>query len=154
MRVHVGTDHAGFETKGLLVEWLEKTGHDVIDHGAYELDPDDDYPTPCISAAEAAAADGDALGIVLGGSGNGEQMAANRVDGVRAALVWNRETAMLARAHNNANVIAVGARQHTPEEIISFVATFLAEPFSADPRHQRRIDAISAYEQSRSQSQR
>jgi ribose 5-phosphate isomerase B len=90
----------------------------------------------------------DALGIVLGGSGNGEQIAANKVHGIRAALVWNESTAKLAREHNNANVVAVGARQHSREEVLKLVEIFIAEPFSHDERHARRIAKIANFEQS------
>ncbi len=121
------------------------------DHGAYEYNPQDDYPEFIIRAAEAVAEDwrqgGDSLGVVFGGSGNGEQMAANKVRGIRAALVWNVATAQLAREHNNANVVSVGARQHTEEEAISLIDTFIATPFSGDERHVRRIGQIATYEE-------
>lgn len=146
MRVHIGTDHAGYELKNDFVARLTAAGYDVVDHGAHEYDALDDYPPMCIEAAEATVAEPGSLGIVIGGSGNGEQMAANCVKGVRAALVWNLDTAKLAREHNNANVIAVGARQHTADEAWSFVEAFLATPFSEDARHQRRIDLMLDYE--------
>ena len=148
-RLHVGTDHAGFALARFLVARLREDGVEVVDHGAHVLDPRDDYPAPCITAAEAAAADPGSLGLVLGGSGNGEQMAANLVPGVRAALVWNAETAELARAHNDATVISLGARQHTPDDALSLVRIFLATPFSGDPRHARRIGAMADYEATR-----
>ncbi|OKL54498.1 ribose-5-phosphate isomerase [Bowdeniella nasicola] len=150
MRIHVATDHAGFELKNELAEHLRSSGHEVIDHGAHEYDALDDYPAFCIAAGEGVVADEGSLGIVIGGSGNGEQIAANKVNGVRAALVWNHDTAVLARQHNNANVISVGARQHTTEELIELIEAFIAEPFSGDERHQRRIDQIQAYDDSRS----
>lgn len=146
MRLHIGSDHAGFELKTALVEHLTAAGHDVVDHGAFEYDAQDDYPSFCFAAAEAVVAEPGTLGIVIGGSGNGEQIAANKVPGVRAALAWSLETATLGRQHNNANVIAVGGRMHPTEVAISFVDAFVAEPFSGDPRHQRRIDQVSAYE--------
>jgi ribose 5-phosphate isomerase B len=146
MRIHIAADHAGFELKTVLVEHLTAAGHDVVDHGAAEYDAMDDYPPVCFDAGRAVVAEPGTLGIVLGGSGNGEQIAANKVPGVRAALAWNAETATLARAHNDANVIAIGARQHSVDESISLVEAFLAEPFSGDARHQRRIDLISAFE--------
>ena len=105
MRVHIGTDHAGFELKNRLVAQLEKKGHEVTDHGAHEYDALDDYPPFCTDVGEAVVAQPGSLGIVIGGSGNGEQIAANKVAGVRAALVWNEETARLAREHNDANEI-------------------------------------------------
>ena len=148
MRVHIGTDHAGYELKEKVVAHLRGAGHDVVDHGALSYEPLDDYPPFCIEAAEAVVAESGSLGVVIGGSGNGEQMAANRVAGVRAALVWNDATARLAREHNDANVIAVGARQHTAEDALALVDAFLETPFSGDARHQRRIDLMSEYEAS------
>ena len=150
MRVHIATDHAGMELSAHLVERLGAQGYEMVDHGPAEYDAQDDYPGFCINAARAVVADReqglDSLGIVLGGSGNGEQMAANKVRGVRAALAWSLDTARLARQHNDANVISVGARQHTAEEIFALVETFVREPFSGDARHQRRIDQIAEYE--------
>ncbi len=149
MRIHIAADHAGFELKAHLVAHLRTAGHDVVDHGAHEYDSQDDYPAFCLAAGEAVVADPGSLGIVIGGSGNGEQIAANKVDGVRAALAWNLDTARLARQHNDANVISVGGRQHTVEESTSFIDAFLAEPFSGDARHQRRIHQLADYEASR-----
>lgn len=146
MRVHIGTDHAGFELKNRLVAQLENKGHEVTDHGAHEYDALDDYPPFCTDVGEAVVAQPGSLGIVIGGSGNGEQIAANKVAGVRAALVWNEETARLAREHNDANVISVGARQHSEEELEALIDVFLAEPFSGEERHQRRIDLVARYE--------
>ena len=149
MRIHIAADHAGFELKAHLVAHLSAAGHDVVDHGAHAYDAQDDYPTFCLAAGEAVVAEPGSLGIVIGGSGNGEQIAANKVAGVRAALAWNLDTARLARQHNDANVISVGGRQHTVEESTSFIDAFLAEPFSGDARHQRRIDQLAAYEAAR-----
>lgn len=149
MRVHIASDHAGYALKAYLVAHLSEKGHTVVDHGAFEYDALDDYPEFCITAGEAVVGDPGSLGVVIGGSGNGEQIAANKVAGVRAALAWNLDTARLSRQHNDANVIAVGARQHTIEESASFVEAFLAEPFSNDERHQRRVDQLSAYEAAR-----
>ncbi len=146
MRIHLAADHAAFELKEHLAEHLRAAGHDVVDHGAHELDPLDDYPPFCFAAGEAVVAEPGSLGIVLGGSGNGEQIAANKVTGVRAALAWNEDTARLSRAHNNANVISIGARQHSPDAAVALVEAFLAEPYSEDPRHQRRIDLLTEYE--------
>ncbi|WP_448061205.1 ribose-5-phosphate isomerase [Cellulomonas hominis] len=149
MRIHVAADHAGYELKVALVEHLRAAGHDVVDHGAHEYDAQDDYPSFCLAAGEAVVAEPGTLGVVIGGSGNGEQIAANKVTGVRAALAWNTATAQLGRAHNDANVVAIGARQHSVDEALELVDTFLAEPFSGDPRHQRRIDQLTAYEAQR-----
>ncbi|MDO5672366.1 MAG: ribose-5-phosphate isomerase [Actinomycetaceae bacterium] len=146
MRIHVGTDHAGFEMKNDIVVHLQSQGHEVTDHGALTYEALDDYPDFCFPAGEAVVSDPGSLGIVLGGSGNGEQIAANKVRGVRAILAWNPEIARLGREHNNANVISIGARQHTLEEAIAMVEAFIAEPFSGDTRHQGRIDKIADYE--------
>ena len=148
MRVHLGTDHAGFELKEHLVTWLTSQGHDVVDHGVSVPDPEDDYPPFVFRAAQAVVAEPGTLGVVIGGSGNGEAMAANKVPGVRAALAWNESTATLGREHNDANVISLGARQHTHEEATGFLALFLATPFSGDKRHERRIAMIAEYEAS------
>jgi len=147
MRVYLGSDHAGFELKSALIEHLTKQGHEPVDCGALTFDPDDDYPAPCIAAAGRTVADPGSLGIVIGGSGNGEQIAANKVKGVRAALVWNDETAQLAREHNDANIVSIGARNHPVEDAQRFVDIFLATPFSQGARHERRIGLITEYEQ-------
>ncbi|RRJ87797.1 ribose-5-phosphate isomerase [Gulosibacter macacae] len=150
MRIHVATDHAGLEFSQRLQEHLREGGHEVIDHGPQKYDALDDYPSFCIDAAQAVANDWlagvESLGVVFGGSGNGEQMAANKVAGVRAALVWSEATAKLAREHNNANVISIGARQHELDEAIGFIDTFIAEPFPGDERHVRRISQLREYE--------
>jgi ribose 5-phosphate isomerase B len=150
MRIHIATDHAGLDFSRTLQEYLYAAGHDVIDHGPKEFDALDDYPSFCINAAIGVVADQqagvDALGIVFGGSGNGEQMAANKVRGARAALVWSVPTAQLAREHNDANLISIGARQHTVEEAILFIDTFIATPFSGEERHARRIAQLREYE--------
>jgi ribose 5-phosphate isomerase B len=146
MRVHLGSDHAGFELKQQLGERLRAAGHDVVDHGPPVYRAGDDYPPYCLRAAAATVDEPGSLGVVIGGSGNGEQIAANKVRGVRAALAWNLETATLARQHNNANVVSVGARMHPADEAISFVEAFLAQAFSQDPRHERRIAQLAAYE--------
>ncbi len=146
MRVHLGSDHAAYELKSHLLEWLEQQGHEPVDHGPFAYDPVDDYPPYVMRAAEAVRADRGSLGIVLGGSGNGEQIAANKVGGIRAILAWNEETATLGREHNDANVISVGARMHSADEVTRMVEAFLETPFSLDERHARRIEMIGAYE--------
>lgn len=150
-RVHIATDHAGLELRDYLIGHLRGRGFQVIDHGPQTYNSKDDYPAFCIRAAQAVMADVEggvtALGIVLGGSGNGEQIAANKVRGIRAALAWNLETALLARQHNDANVVAVGGRQHTVNEATEIIDAFLAEPFSGAERHRRRIDQIAHFEQ-------
>ncbi len=146
MRVHLGSDHAGLELKAAITEHLRASGHDPVDVGAHTYDPLDDYPSFCVEAARRTVADPGSLGLVLGGSGNGEQIAANKVPGCRAALGWSVETAQLARAHNDAQVLGIGGRMHTPEEVLAIVDAFLSTPFSGEPRHARRIAQLAAYE--------
>ena len=148
MRIHLGTDHAGFEFKNALADHLRGLGHDVVDHGADAYDAEDDYPAFCISAAEAVASEPDSLGVVIGGSGNGEQIAANKVVGIRAALAWSVEIAQLAREHNNANVIGLGARMHDQATAFAIVEAFISTPYSNAERHNRRIAQIATYENS------
>ena len=146
MRVYLGSDHAGFELKARLITHLATAGHDPLDCGAFTYDSEDDYPSFCITAGARTVADPGSLGIVIGGSGNGEQIAANKVKGVRAALVWSDETATLARQHNNANIISIGARNHPEEDVLGFIDLFLATPFSQGERHVRRIGMLTEYE--------
>src|SRR5690349_18128907 len=146
MRVHLGCDHAGLDLKAHLTAWLTDHGYEPVDHGPFVYDALDDYPVFCLRAAEAVAAEPGSLGVVIGGSGNGEQMAANKVAGVRAALVWSEETAVLAREHNDANVVSVGGRMHSVEDTTRFIQVFLTTPFTHDERHVRRIAMMSAYE--------
>ena len=149
MRIHVAADHAGFDLKTAVTEHLTALGHEVVDHGAHVYDPQDDYPAFCLEAAQAVVADPGSLGLVIGGSGNGEQIAANKVLGVRAALAWSVQTARLAREHNDANVMGLGARMHPRTDALAIVDAFIAEPFSADERHQRRIGQLTAYDAAR-----
>lgn len=146
-RVHIGGDHAAYELLVDLVSFLESEGHEVTNHGAHAYDALDDYPVFCLRAAEAVAADPGSFGVVLGGSGNGEQMAANKVTGIRAALCYSDELARLAREHNDAQVISIGARMSTTEQARSMVRTFVGTPFSGDERHARRIGMMRTYEQ-------
>ncbi|MBF4160295.1 ribose-5-phosphate isomerase [Nocardioides acrostichi] len=150
MRVHLGSDHAGLDLKNHLVSWLTEHGYEPVDHGPFVFDALDDYPVFCLRAARGVATDRaaglDSLGVVVGGSGNGEQMAANKVEGIRCALVWSEATAKLAREHNDAQVVSVGGRMHTLAEMTHFVELFLAEPFSGDERHLRRIGMLGDYE--------
>jgi ribose 5-phosphate isomerase B len=153
MRIHIATDHAGLDLSHHLIRHLRSQGHEVIDHGPQTYDSLDDYPAFCINAAQATVNDRvagiEALGVVFGGSGNGEQMAANKVIGARAALVWNLSTATLAREHNDANIISIGAREHTIAEATQFIDAFIAEPFSDEERHARRIAQLAEYETTR-----
>ena len=147
MRVYLGSDHAGFELKASLVTWLTQAGHQPVDCGPATYVSDDDYPVYVMRAATATVGDPGSLGIVIGGSGNGEQMASNKVRGVRAALVWSEETARLARLHNNANVLSLGAREYSIDDAVGFAKVFVETAFSGEPRHIRRLEMIAAYEQ-------
>jgi ribose 5-phosphate isomerase B len=147
MRIYLGSDHAGYELKNHLVDRLKELGHEPVDCGPHEYVATDDYPPYVMRAAQAAAAEPGTLGVVIGGSGNGEVMAANKVPGVRAAVVWSEETATLARRHNDANVISLGARMHSIDEATGFTELFVATEFSHDPRHQRRIEMMTEFEQ-------
>ncbi|WP_098960570.1 ribose-5-phosphate isomerase [Pseudonocardia sp. N23] len=146
MRVYLGSDHAGFELKTVLIEHLSGAGHEVVDVGALAYDAQDDYPAFCLETGRRVVADEGSLGVVLGGSGNGEQISANKVPGCRAALAWNVETATLAREHNNAHVVGIGARMHSEDEAKAIVDAFVTTPFSNEPRHQRRIDILAEFE--------
>jgi ribose 5-phosphate isomerase B len=147
VRVYIGSDHAGYELKNHLVAWLKEQGHEVEDCGPSVYDADDDYPPFVLRAASGVAGDPGSLGIVIGGSGNGEQVAANKVRGIRAALAWSDETAKLSRQHNDANVISLGARMHPVEDALRFVEVFLATPFSGEERHARRIEELTRFEE-------
>jgi len=146
VRVYLGSDHAGFQLKAFLAEHLTAGGHEVVDVGPVSYDPDDDYPAFCIETASRVVADKGSLGVVLGGSGNGEQIAANKVAGCRAALAWSPQIAALARKHNDAKVVGIGARMHTEQEVAEIVDTFVATPFSGLPRHARRIALLTEFE--------
>lgn len=147
MRVHIASDHAAFQLKEHLIAGLSARGHEVVDHGATTYDADDDYPVTIIPCAQAVAADPGSLGIVLGGSGNGELIAANKVRGIRAAFANTLELSMLGREHNDANVLAMGGRIVSEDEGLTIALAFLDTPFSHDPRHQRRIDLLTAFEE-------
>jgi ribose 5-phosphate isomerase B len=146
MRIHIGGDHAAYELQRALVAHLTEAGHDVVDHGPTTYDAQDDYPVYVLRAAEAVAADHGSLGVVLGGSGNGEQMAANKVRGIRAALAWSGELAALARQHNDAQVVSIGARFTSVEVAKEIVDTFARTEFTDEARHSRRLGMVTAYE--------
>ena len=147
MRVYLGSDHAGFELKSRLAGWLTQAGYEAVDCGPPSYVPGDDYPVYVMRAAEKAVDDPGSLGIVIGGSGNGEQIASNKIPGIRAAIAWSAETAKLARQHNNANVLSLGAREYSAEDALSFAKVFVETNFSGDPRHVRRLGMIDAYEE-------
>ena len=146
MKIHLATDHAGLELKDKLKQHLTDLGHDVIDHGAYEYDALDDYPDFIIPCAKAVAEDSKCRGIILGGSGQGEAMAANRINGVRAAVFYNgpKEIIELSRQHNNANILSLGARFMSEEEIYRIIEIWFNTDFE-EGRHQRRIDKLDKY---------
>ena len=146
MRVYLGSDHAGYELKVHLASYLPTQGFEVVDVGPQAFDPDDDYPVYCFHVGTRVVADPGSLGVVIGGSGNGEQIAANKVAGVRAALAWNIETAQLTRLHNDANVVGIGARMHSAEDATAIVEAFLETKFSGEERHARRIGLLAEYE--------
>ena len=148
MRVYLGSDHAGFELKARLIEWLDSAGHEPVDCGPETYVQDDDYPVYVMRAAQAVIGDPGSLGIVIGGSGNGEQIAANKIPGIRAALAWTDETAQLARQHNDANVLSLGARMYSDDDALEFAKVFVATPFSQEPRHARRLAMIADFEKS------
>ena len=148
VRVYLGSDHAGFELKAAVAASLREAGHEPVDCGPAAYDPEDDYPVYVLRAAQQVVGDPGSLGIVIGGSGNGEQIAANKVAGIRAAVAWTPETAKLAREHNDANVLSLGARQYSTEDAVSFAKLFVETPFSRDPRHIRRIGMLADYEKS------
>jgi ribose 5-phosphate isomerase B len=148
VRVYLGSDHAGFELKTALIEWLTQAGHEAVDCGPAVYHDGDDYPPYVMLAASRAVGDPGSLGMVIGGSGNGEQIAANKVRGVRAALAWSEETARLARLHNDANVLSLGARMHPVEVAVGFARIFVETAFSGESRHARRLQMITDYERS------
>ena len=143
MKIHIATDHAGLDLKNIIRDYLISKGHEVTDHGAHEYDAQDDYPDYIFPCAKAVASDLESRGIILGGSGQGEAMAANRVKGVRAAVFYNGpvEIVKLSREHNNANILSLGARFMTQDEIFGVIEMWLDEPFGGG-RHQRRIDKL------------
>ena len=144
MKIYLGTDHAGYELKGELKPYLEELGYEVEDKGATKLDEKDDYPDFIFPVAEAVASDPEGRGIILGGSGQGEAMTANRVKGVRAAVYYGgkEEIITLSREHNDANVLSLGARFITPDEAKKVVKKWLDTAFSNEERHERRIGKL------------
>lgn len=155
--IYLGADHAGRLLKDAIKDHLVKKGYHVHDAGAFEDDPADDYPDFILPACEAVAqSKGGAMGIVLGGSGNGEAMAANKVRGIRCAIVYDAYTAKMSREHNDANVMSLGTRTVTGKAklALKLIDLWLATPFSGDKRHVRRIAKISSYEKPRSRKRK
>ena len=143
MKIHLATDHAGLELKEKVKLYLSDLDHEVIDHGAYEYDALDDYPDFIFPCANAVSNDPESKGIIFGGSGQGEAMAANRVKGVRAAVFYNGpdEIIKLSRQHNNANILSLGARFMSIEEMCKAIEVWLSTDFESG-RHQRRIEKL------------
>jgi ribose 5-phosphate isomerase B len=148
VKVYIGSDHAGFELKRRLLERVAELGHETVDCGPAAYDPEDDYPPYCLLVGTRVMADPGSLGIVIGGSGNGEAIAANKVKGVRCAVAFSDETATLCREHNDANVLSLGARMYPQADAVRYAELFLATEFSGAERHARRIRLLSGYEDS------
>ena len=149
MKIYIGSDHAGFELKEKLKEYIQNDLKlEVVDKGAFSLDKDDDYPDFIIPTAKEVAQDENSLGIILGGSGQGEQISANKIDGIRAIEYYggNLEIIKLGREHNNANVLSLGARFINEEEAKEAVKLFLETTFSNEERHTRRLEEIKEEE--------
>ena len=146
MKIHLATDHAGLELKDKIKLHLTELGHEVIDHGAHEYDALDDYPDFIFSCAKAVAQDDQSRGIILGGSGQGEAMSANRIKGIRAAVYYNgpEEIIELSRQHNNANILSLGARFMSEKEIYRIIEIWFDTDFE-EGRHQRRINKLDNY---------
>jgi ribose 5-phosphate isomerase B len=148
VRVYQGSDHPGYQLNQRLAEHLTAAGHEVVDCGPHVFDAEDDYPPFVLLAATRVAADPGSAGIVIGGSGNGEAIAANKVRGIRAGLAFSDDTARLTREHNDANVLSLGARMYDEETALRFADIFLSTSFSGDERHVRRIAQLGGYEAS------
>lgn len=154
-KIYIGSDHAGFELKKEIIKFLEKAEYEVIDHGAYEYDEDDDYPDFIFPVARDVSLDPEAMGIVIGGSGQGEAISANRIPGIRA-VVFNGQyepldqreipqEIIISREHNDANILSLGARFLNTEEALEAVELWLETEFSGEPRHLRRIKKIDQF---------
>ena len=144
MKISIGSDHAGFEYKEAIIAHLKKAGHEVVDYGTYSSESTD-YPLFIIPAAEAVVRKETERAIVVGGSGNGEAIAANKVKGIRCALCWSHETAEFGRRHNNANALSIGQRMIPLELALEIVDIWLATPFDGG-RHARRVAELDCYE--------
>jgi ribose 5-phosphate isomerase B len=144
MKIYIGGDHAGFELKEELKKFLTEEGHEVEDFGAFKLDPKDDYPDFVIPVAKAVSLNTRSLGIVLGGSGQGEAIVANKIMGIRSAVYYggNLDIVRLSKEHNSANILSLGARFITLDEAKEAVNAFIETPFSREERHIRRLDKV------------
>lgn len=148
MKVYLAADHAGLELKDKIKTYLAEAGYEAVDCGAFEYDKDDDYPDFVAGAAERVVKDNGSTGIVIGKSGAGEAIVANKIKGIRAVLGFNRENVLLSRTHNSANVLALGSAFVSDEEAKELVSLFLETPFSEEERHKRRIEKITRIENS------
>lgn len=148
MKIYIGSDHAGYGLKEVLIKYLRSLNYEVTDKGAFSLDSNDDYPDFIVPVAEEVSKDTESLGIVLGGSGQGEQISANKIDGIRAIEYYggNLEIVKLGRDHNNANVLSLGARFINENEAKEAVKLFIETAFSQEERHVRRLDEIKKEE--------
>lgn len=144
MKVYIASDHAGYELKRALAEFLHARGHEVVDLGPAALDPKDDYPDYVAPLAQRVADEAGSFGIAIGGSGEGEAMAANRIPGARAAEYYggDLEVVRLSRQHNDANILSLGARLISEHQAQEAVGIFLETPFSGDERHARRVEKL------------
>ena len=145
MKIYIAADHAGFNLKKNLIAQLHEDGYDIEDCGAYDYDPLDDYPDFIMPASEKVANDQSSKGIIIGGSGQGEAMAANRIKGVRAAVYYDgpKDIIKLSRSHNNANILSIGARFITPEKASEIIDLWLGESFQGG-RHEKRINKLDS----------
>ncbi len=146
MKIYLSSDHGGFELKEEVKTYLCNENHEVVDMGNDHLDPEDDYPDFVLPMSEKVSSEESSLGIVFGRSGNGEQIAANKVKGVRAALCTSPQMAMKAREHNNANILSIGSDYLDFEFAKEIIESFIKTPFTNEEKHQRRIDKILNYE--------
>ena len=148
MKIYIGSDHAGYELKEKLKVYMQSLHIEFVDEGAFTLDHEDDYPDFIVPVAEAVAKDSESFGIVIGGSGEGEQISANKIDGIRAIEFYggNLDIVKLGREHNNANVLSLGARFITEDEAKNAILLFMNTPFTNNERHVRRIEKINSEE--------
>ena len=145
MKIHIASDHAGFELKNTIRDYLKEKGYKVTDHGANQYDALDDYPDFIFPCANAVAADLESRGIIIGGSGQGEAMAANRIKGIRAAVFYDgpKEIVKLSREHNNANILSLGARFISTDKIYDIIEMWIVEPFVGG-RHEKRVNKLDS----------
>jgi ribose 5-phosphate isomerase B len=146
--IYIGSDHAGYELKEKLRAYMQSLNIEVVDKGAFSLDNEDDYPDFIVPVAEAVVKESKSLGIIIGGTGEGEQISANKIDGIRAIEFYggNLEIVKLGREHNNANILSLGARFITEDEAKNAILLFMNTPFTNDERHTRRINKINEEE--------